>query len=147
LFLFLLVLADGVAVLYLTTAKDTAELNLDKVKVHVKTAVKVVSRGVRVVSVRVLAGGVLSVWVRRGGLVLLLRRRGLLPPLLLLLPLQGGHGLLLSVVDVGVGVDVGVRGWLPLAGMPVLPLHRRLPCLLVVALPPLPPPRRGATCR
>jgi len=87
------------------------------------------------------------VWVRRGVLVLPPRRRGLLPPLLLLLPLQGGHGRLLSVVGDGGGVDVGVRGWLPLAGMPVLPPHRRLPCLWVVALPPLSPPRRGTAAR
>jgi len=102
---------------------------------------------VRGVSVRVLAGGVLSVWVRRGVLVLPPRRRGLLPPLLLLLPLQGGHGPWWFVVGVGVGVDVGVRGWLPLAGLPVLQQHCRLPRLWVVALPPLSPPRRGTVHR
>jgi len=126
---FLLFLAVGVAVLYLRAAKDTAVLTLDKDKVKDKTAAKAVSGGARVVLVRVTAAGVLSVWVRRGVLVLLPRRRGLLPPLLQLLPLQGGHGHLSFVVGVGVGVDVGVRGWLPLAGLLVLQQQCRLPCL------------------
>jgi len=134
-------------VLFFLAAKDTAVHNLDKVKMVGKSAAKVVSGGVRTVLVRVSAGGVLSVRVRRGVLVLLLRRRGLLPPPLQLLPLLGGHGRLLLVVGVGGKVDVGVRGWLPLAGMPVLPLHRRLPCLWAVALPPLSPPRRGTAPR
>ena len=143
LFLLAFFLAVGVAVLYLPVAKAKDVHTLDYPKDKFKTAAKVVSGGVRVVSVRVLAGGVLSVWVRWAVLVVPPRRRGVLPPLLHLLPLPGGHGLLLSVVGDDVGVDVGVQGWLPLAGMPVLPLHRRLPCLWAVALPPLSPPRRG----
>jgi len=126
---FLLFLAVGVAVLYLRAAKDTAVLILDKDKVKDKTAAKAVSGGVRVVSVSVSAAGVLSVWVRRGVFVLLPRRRGLLPPLLQLLPLQGGDRHLSFVVGVGVGVDVGVRGWLQLAGLLVLQQQCRLPCL------------------
>ena len=145
--LFLPFLAAGAAVLFLLAAKETAGLNLTSVKTDVKTAAKVVSEGVRVVLVRALAGGVLSVGVRRGVPVLFLRRRGLLPPPLQLLPLQGGHGRLLLVVGAGVTVNVGVRGWLPLAGLPVLQQHCRLPCLWAVALPPLSPPRRGTARR
>ena len=103
--------------------------------------------------VRVSAGGVLSVWVRRGVLVLPPRRRGVPPPLLHLLPLPGGHGRWSFVVGVGVKVDVGGWGWLPLAVLPVLQQHCRLPCLwipphLVTATPgrsvPLPPAERAA---
>jgi len=112
-----------------------------------KTAVVPVSGEGGVLWVRAPAAGVLSVLVRRGVLVLLPPRRGLLPPLLLLLALLGGHGRLSSVVGVGVGGDLGVRGWLPLAGLPMLPLQCRLPCLWAVSLPALSPPRRGTAHR
>ncbi|OSX80420.1 hypothetical protein BU14_0052s0036 [Porphyra umbilicalis] len=151
--LFLLFLAVGAAVLFLLAANATAVLNLDKVKTVEKSAVKVVSGGVRGASVRVLAGGMLSVWVRRGVLVLPPLRWGVPPPLLHLLPLPGGHGRWSFVVGVGVKVDVGGWGWLPLAVLPVLQQHCRLPCLwipphLVTATPgrsvPLPPAERAA---
>jgi len=151
--LFLLFLAVGAAVLFLLAANATAVLNLDKVKTVEKSGVRVVSGGVRGASVRVLAGGMLSVWVRRGVLVLPPLRWGVPPPLLHLLPLPGGHGRWSFVVGVGVKVDVGGWGWLPLAVLPVLQQHCRLPCLwipphLVTATPgrsvPLPPAERAA---
>jgi len=145
--LFVLFLAVGAAVLYLPAAKETAAQNLTSVKPVGKMAVKVVSGGVRVVLVRVSAGGVLSAGVRRGVPVLFLRRRGLFPPPPQLLPLQGGHGQWSFVVGAGVGVDVGVRRWLPLAGLSVLQQHRRLPRLWMVAWPPPSPPRRGTAPR
>ena len=66
--------------------------------------------GVGVLSVRVVAVGVLLVLVPRGVLVLLPRRRGLLPPPLLLLPRLGGRGRSSSVVGAVAGEDLGVRG-------------------------------------
>jgi len=67
--------------------------------------------------------------------------------LLLLLPLLGGHGLLLSAVGVAVGADVREGGRLPLGDLPVLLVYRRLLPLLVVARSPLsPPPRRATPC-
>ena len=136
----------GAAVLYLSAAKAKDVHTLDDIKVKFKTTAKVVTGGLRVVFVRVSAAWVLSVGVRRGVLALLLRRRGLLPPLLQLLLLQGRHGLLSFVVGIGVGLDVGVRGWLQLVDLPaVLSLHR-LSLLLVAALPPLSPPCQGTAC-
>ena len=108
---------------------DKVVLSLPAPAATAKTVVVSVPGEGGVLLVRASAVGVLSVLVRRGVLVLLPPRRGLLPPLLLLLPLLGGHGRLSSVVGVGVGGDLGVRGWLPLAGLRMRPRQCRLPCL------------------
>ena len=136
-------LAVGAAGLTLLAVKTTAALTLVVIKVKVKTAVVLVLGGVRRVLVLVSAAGVLPVLVRRGVLVLFLCRRGLLPLLLLLPPLLGGRGLWLSGVVGVVGGVLGVGGRLTLGGLPVLLQHRRLSPLLVVALPPLSPPRQA----
>ncbi|OSX78234.1 hypothetical protein BU14_0115s0005 [Porphyra umbilicalis] len=105
----------------------------------VKTAAKVVSGGVRVVSVRVLAGGVLSVgWV--GGAGVPPRRRGCSPRCCICSPCRGGMDL---VVRGGRrrGGGRGGAGWLPLAGMPVLPRTAGCPAC---GRSPCPPCRRRA---
>jgi len=147
LLLFVLFLAAAAAVLTLSAVKDKDVLTHDYHKVKDKTAVVRVLGGVHVVSVRVSVAAVLSVLVRRGVLVLPWRRRGLFALLLLLLPLLGGHGLLLSAVGVAVGADLREGGRLPLGDLPVLLVYRRLFPLLVVARSPLsPPPRRTTPC-
>ena len=125
--LLLLSLAVAAAVFFLPAAKAAVVHTLDYLKAKAKAAVVSVSGEGGVLLVRASAVGVLSVLVRRGVLALLPPRWGLLPPLLLLLPLLGGPGRWSSVAGVGVGGDLGVRGWLPLAGLPMRPLPCRLP--------------------
>ena len=106
-----------------------ALLSLLATAAKAKTAVVSVPGEGGVLLVRASAAGVLSVLVRRGVWALLPPRLGLLPPLLLLLPPLGGPGRWSSVAGVGVGGDLGVRGRLPLAGLPMRPWQCRLPCL------------------
>ena len=142
-------LAVAAAVLSLPAVAAKVVLSVPATAAKAKTAVVSVLRGRGVLSVRVLAVGVLLLLVRGGVRGVLPRRRGLLPLLVLPPPLQGGRGPWWFVVGVGVGVDLGVWGRLSLGGLPVVLQHRRLPPLLGVPPPPLsPPPRRNApTCR
>jgi len=108
---------------------DEVVLSLPAPAAKAKTAVVSVPGEGGVLLVRASAVGVLSVLVRRGVWALLPPRLGLLPPLLLMLPPLEGPGRWSSVAGVGVGEDLGVRGRLPLAGLPIRPWQCRLPCL------------------
>ena len=143
--------------LYLSAVKSKTRSALAYPEDKTKTAVVSGSGGVKAVSVRASAVGVLYLLVLGGVLEELPRLRGLLSLLVLLpIPQEGRERWSSGVVGV-VGVVLGVGRRLALVGLPVLSHHRRLSPLLEsprhpcrrrpAAAPPLVAGGAGGACR